>query len=162
MKQIPLTQGKFTIVDDANYEWLNQYKWFAKKKGESFYAVRSIRMPNGKVVTAQIHRMILGLDYGDKGFSDHINHNSLDNRIENLRIATNSQNQHNQLPRKGCSSKYKGVYWDKKCKKWYGRIAFNRKRFSLGCFENEEEAAKAYNKAAIELFGEFALLNDVA
>ena len=93
---------------------------------------------------------------------DHININSLDNRKANLRLATGMQNNWNT--RKGFNkgtSKYKGVGWIKKTKKWRARFRCNHKAVHLGSFDDEKEAARAYNKAISELRGEFAVLNDV-
>ncbi|UIW10530.1 HNH endonuclease [Aeromonas phage BUCT695] len=89
---------------------------------------------------------------------DHINNDRLDNRIENLREATQFQNAHNVIAR-NCTSSYKGVYWDKQCSKWKSScFAFGKKHF-CGTFTSEWEAAEAYNKKALELFGEFAKVN---
>ena len=158
MKQIPLTQGKYAIVDNADYEWLNQWKWCAEKIGNIYYAVRTIKI-NGKNIPQLMHRLILGLIKGDGKLTDHHNHNGLDNRLENLRICNNSQNHHNQLPQKDCISKYKGVGWFKRDKKWCARICMNRKHYHIGYFDTETKAAKAYDKKALELFGEYACIN---
>ena len=90
---------------------------------------------------------------------DHINNNGLDNRRCNLRLATRQQQNMNRKKLKGCSSRYKGVYWAKNRKKWCVRIEFNAKVMFLGYFESEIKAGKAYDEAAIKYFGEFARLN---
>lgn len=160
MKHIPLTQGKVAIVDDADYEWLNQWKWCAvKKKSGIFYASRG----QGKATIA-MHRQILNIPEGAQ--ADHRNHDGLDNRKCNLRLCTPAENQWNQKPRKGIS-KYKGVcllrgktHKGKQYKdKWRAYIKKNQKTRWLGCFQNEIDAAEAYDKAAKELFGEFAYTN---
>ena len=92
---------------------------------------------------------------------DHIDRNKLNNHISNLRWATCSENLGNQLSRKGSTSKYKGVYFHKSRGKWMARIKVNGKRKYLGRFKYEKEAALAYNKAAKEIYGEFALLNNM-
>lgn len=154
---IPLTQGKFAIVDDFNYEWLNQWKWFALKNVNVFYAVRNVgKHPHQELI--RMHREILGLKLNDDKQADHRNGNGLDNRKFNLRLCTNSQNQHNQHSIRGIS-KYKGVSWDKRSKKWKAKIQFERKRIHIDQFDSEIEAAKAYDTKALELFGEFAYLN---
>jgi len=151
-KLIPLTQGKFAIVDAEDYDWLSQYKWCAAKDRYTFYAHRG---SSGTTVT--MHRVIMRAPKGV--MCDHINHNGLDNRKSNLRLCTNAQNQYNKSPKKGCASRYKGVVWRRDCKKWRARIGFKRKRIHLGDFDDQMDAAMAYDDKAVELFGEFAYLN---
>jgi len=90
---------------------------------------------------------------------DHIDGNGLNNRKANLRLCNHSQNAWNRRPNSGCHSKYKGVYWNKDKKKWHATISKSYKRIHLGYFDNEIEAARAYDKKAKEFFGEFAYLN---
>ncbi len=155
MKRIPLTQGKFALVDDEDFGWLNQHKWCVLKCDSGlWYATR------GKGIF--MHRAILGLKVGDGIKTDHRNHNGLDNRQENLRKCTNSENQHNQKPRLAhldCTSKYKGVSWLKNDQKWRVLMKCSGKWHYLGLFTSEINAAKAYDKKAKELFGEFAQTN---
>lgn len=158
MKQIPLTQGKFAIVDDEYYEYLMQWKWYARKDENTYYAVRWI-MQNGKGIIQRMHRLILGLKKGDGKYTDHQNHNGLDNRLRNIRACTCSQNQQNRLPLKNISSRYKGVHLYKRTGKWKARIRLGKQSIHLGCFDKEIEAALAYDMKAKELFGEFAYLN---
>ena len=151
MKQIPLTQGQVALVDDADYDWLNESKWCAvKDRNGNFYATRGY---------IQMHRQILGLGYGDKRQGDHQNHNTVDNRRSNVRICTNQQNAMNRKKRQNTSSKFKGVTWNKYHKKWYAAIRIDGKKKHLGCFVTEELAALAYDKAAIREYGEFSHLN---
>jgi len=158
MRTIPLTQGKVTLVDDADYERLNRWKWCAIKYGNTWAAVRnSPRNKKGKQETIYMHRVIMGLQKGDKRQIDHINHNDLDNRRVNLRICTSQQNQWNYTKAVNKSSKYKGV-----CRQnngWVAYIAKNKQKRHLGYFKTEALAARAYNHAAIKLFGAFAKLN---
>ncbi len=154
MKTIPLTQGKVAIVDDEDYEELSKYNWSALRGGSGVYYAR--RKKDKKMLI--MHRIILNAKYGE--MVDHINHNGLDNRKENLRICTNSQNQMNRKRNIGVS-KYKGVHWSKHSNKWRARITKNGKNAHLGLFGSEKDAARAYNKKATILFGEFALLNDI-
>ena len=104
-----------------------------------------------------MHRLILKAEKGQ--VCDHINHNGLDNRRKNLRLCTNSQNFGNQRKRPNKSSIYKGVCFYKRDSKWQVGIECNYKKYYLGRFDNEIEAAKVYDKKAAELFGEFAYTN---
>ena len=149
---IPLTQGKFAIVDAEDYDRLNRYQWHACKCKSTYYACR---VEGGK--TIRMHREIM---HAPKGvIVDHINHNGLDNRKGNLRLCTHAQNCYNQRASSTGTSKYKGVCWHKCNRKWIARIRCDGKFYNLGDFENEIEAAKAYDDKAVELFGEFACPN---
>lgn len=161
MKIIPLTQGKVAIVDDADYDWLNQWRWYARKNRNTFYAVRVVYLPHGKRTTILMHRQILGLEFGDKRESDHKNHEGLNNRRCNLRVCNCAQNQQNRNARRSHSSAYKGVGWHKPRHNWRARIVNNGHRICLGYFVSEINAAHAYDKASKELFGEFASTNFV-
>ena len=151
-RKIPLTQGKFAIVDPQDYRRLNRYKWCAARDKNTFYAVRSKARKQ-----IRMHRRILNVPA--HLICDHINHNGLDNRISNLRICTRQQNTHNQRPRKTTSSRYKGVDWNKHQKKWRARIYHNNRCHHLGCFCDERDAARAYDRAARKYHGDFASLN---
>ena len=161
MKRIPLTQGKFAIVDDEDFDWLNQWKWSAFKCPHTFYVERSIYSRDTKKArTVRLHREILGLKKDDGKQADHINGSGLDNRRCNLRVCTRSENNRNmQKQFKICSSKYKGVNWRKNRKKWRAEICKDYKHIHIGYFDSEIEAAEAYDKKAKELFGEFARTN---
>ena len=116
-----------------------------------------------KKSTIRAHRVAWFLYHGTwpKDQIDHINNVRNDNRIVNLREATHAQNQANQKIQVGGTSQYKGVCWHKKHKKWQARVMVNYKRIYLGYYDNEKEAALAYNKAALELFGEYAKINEI-
>lgn len=153
VKEIQLTQGKVALVDDADFEWLSQWNWCAlRQRGNNrWYAVR------GRNPLIYMHRLILNPPEGYE--SDHIDGGGLNNRRSNLRICTCSQNHMNRHRAWG-SSIYKGVYYYKRYMKWGARIQINRKQLHLGYFNSEIEAAKAYNKAAIKYYGEFARINE--
>ena len=141
MKRIPLTKGQFAIVDDDMYEYINQFKWHAQwnKNLQGFYAARST-WENGKKGKISMSREILGLNEGDKRQSDHKDHNTLDNRISNLRIVTSQQNTWNR-------KNPKGYCWDKTNQIYDARIGLNGKRIHLGHFHTAKEAHVAYLKA---------------
>ena len=157
-RRIPLTQGKYAIVDPEDYERLNKHKWHAVKSKNTFYATRRIHLGKNKWKHIKMHREIL--DPPDHLYVDHINHKGFDNRKANLRTATHRQNSYNRIHfRKNPSSKYKGVSWKKRAKKWNVRISHNGKSETIGYFDDETEAAKAYDKAAKIYHKEFAVLN---
>ena len=157
MKRIPLTQGKFAIVDDEDYDWLNQWKWCVQKNHRRYYAMRGLYEDGIKIKTLRMHRVILK---PIKGFeTDHINHNGLDNRKSNLRLCSHQQNMQNQRGNQNTSSRFKGVTFEKNISKWRGQLRHNSKTYHLGCFDIEIDAAIAYDKKAQEVFGEYACLN---
>ena len=141
-KRIKLTQNQFAIVDDKNYEWLSQWKWYAwwSKDTQSFYAVRHSKSVNGKRYLIYMHREILGLKRGDKKQADHIDHNTFDNRESNLRIVTRQQNHFNR-------KNSKGYYWNKTARKYMAQICVDGKNIYLGYFLTPKEAHNAYLEA---------------
>lgn len=154
---IELTQGKEAIVDAQWHEMLSATKWHhAKVRGETGYAVTNKPGCSG---VEYMHRVII--DAPSNLQVDHINGDTLDNRKQNLRLCTHRQNQMNRKKsrRKNLTSEYKGVYWCKFSRKWYAQICVHKKSVKLSSHDSEIEAALAYNKAAIEYFGEFARLN---
>ena len=174
MKQIPLSikhgnqrEGKepvFAIVDDEDYDYLIQFNWsVAKSYRTLFYAMRGTwDKITHKKSCIQMHRLIMNCPQGM--VIDHINHDGLDNRKENLRICTHAENSRNRKMGHRTDSKYKGVlrYKDKrrpKINKWKAIISTGGKCLYLGSYNTEKEAAIAYNAKAKELFGEFAYLN---
>ncbi len=151
-KLIPLTKGEFAIVDAEDFEWLNRYKWHTQTGGRTYYA-RSRK--NGKMI--RMHRLITN---APKGLVvDHINHNGTDNRKLNLRLCTYAENSHNRRCGRRGSSKYKGVSRCKKKELFLACIRCDGKYYHLGRFKSEIAAAKAYDKKAVQLYGEFAYLN---
>lgn len=155
LKTIPLSKGMEAIVDDDDFDRLSKWSWFYHKNG---YAMRSYR-EDGKYKKERMHRVVI--DCPVNMDVDHINGNKLDNRKSNLRIATRTQNNANKKMQRNNTSGYRGVNWSKQHNKWVAKIQFKRKCIHLGLFENKEDGALAYNKAALEYFGEFARLNDV-
>ena len=159
MREIKLSQtgkhaGKYVaLVDDEDFEALNEIKWSIMKCPRSLYAVKIIRV-NGRTATIRMHQLVLN----GKGI-DHIDGNGLNNQKYNLRFCTNSENQMNVRKQKNTSSIYKGVCFHKITGKWMAHIRINGKRIHLGLFISEVDAAKAYNAKAIELFCGFAHLN---
>lgn len=156
MKQIPLTRNKFTLVDDEDYSYLSQWKWNCSHYG---YAVRQERLENGKKKNILMHRVIAKTPEGK--LVDHKNMDRLDNRRNNLRNCTKSQNEANATKYKNNKSGYKGVYKHSQTGKWVSTLRLNNKNINLGCFRNIVDAAKAYNEAATKYFGEFASLNNI-
>lgn len=161
MREIPLTQGQVAIVDDADYDWLNQWKWYARKEGLNFYAARNPLKKSGNTAKIYMARQILGLDEGDCREADHQNHNTLDNRRSNIRICTHQQNMRNRKSFPNKTSHFKGVNWCKRLKNWQVAIRANGKTLYLGRFKDEKEAAFVYNEAAKKYFGKFAFLNNI-
>lgn len=153
MKEIILTQNRYAIVDDDDYEILNKYKWYYKTP----YAARRVKGIRNKVI---MHRVIMG-EIPEGLEVDHINGNKLDNRKCNLRVCRSCDNSKNVSKTPGCSSKFKGVSWASARKRWRVEIKSGFNRYRLGSFKSEIEAAIAYNKKAIEVHGEFAKLNEV-
>lgn len=158
MKEIILFKGQIAMVDDEDYEVVSKLKWGLMAGG---YA-RSVFYINGKQKTILMHRLIMNAPPGS--LIDHKDMNPLNNVKSNLRFADRALNSMNRGKQSGVySSKYKGTYkrhgvWKYK-KPWISQISFNNKSICLGIFELEIEAAKAYDRAAIKYFGEFARLN---
>jgi len=158
-RRMPLSQGKYAIVDPEDYEKLKKYKWYARKSVSTFYAVCYISRPKclGRR-NFYMHQLVINVPAGMD--CDHINHKGWDNRKANLRAVTHCQNLWNRRKSEKASlSKYIGVDWSRSAKRWRSRISVNGKRINLGYFNSEIEAAKAYDKAAKKYHKEFAVLN---
>ena len=166
MKTVPLhgakAAGRVALVDDDDYELVSGYRWrvWERRRGPNGaiwgpYAVASVSSRRGGCI--QMHQLITGWP-----MTDHRNGNGLDNQRSNLRPATVAQNTQNARPQAGSSSRYKGVTWHKKLSKWQAEIKVGGKHRYLGVFVSEEDAALAYNVAALEAYGEYAYLNEVA
>ncbi|QDV72476.1 HNH endonuclease [Botrimarina mediterranea] len=155
MREIPLTQGKFALVDDEDYDRLvSRGSWFFQAEG---YAVRNERRPGGGQQMVKMHRLIMN---APDGFDvDHINNDKLDNRRVNLRLCSRAQNCRNRGPQANNPSGLKGVFFDRQHRRWTAQIRFDQRRYFLGRFTNPFDAAAAYDRAAKQHFGEFAWLN---
>ncbi len=151
LRQIPLTRGKFATVTAADYEWLSKYRWSCRGGGNPYAA----RFENGKVVW--MHREIMKTPPGK--VCDHIDGNGLNNVPWNLRNCDHKDNVHNLSKAAHGTSIYKGVFRDKKTGKYCAKICHGDRRYWLGTFTEETDAARAYDYRAVELFGEFARLN---
>ena len=153
-------QGKITLIDFEDYEKTKHLVWYTHKNNP--YFVTFYKSENNKLRTISLHRFIFNLKRGDGIVIDHINRNIYDNRKCNLRKCTNSENAQNSckpnLKRK-LTSQYKGVSWQKAINKFIAHICFQGKITHIGCYVNEIDAAKAYNKKALELHGDFAYIN---
>jgi len=152
-KQIQLTQGQVALVDDADYEWLNQWKWCASRAGNKFYATRNDY--NGQNNIVRMHNVIMGSSDGMD--VDHKNGNGLDNRRKNLRICTRGDNVRNRKKPRVNDYPYIGI--QPSGKKWRSYIGHAGQVIYLGTYLTPEEAARAYDEAAKSYFGEYANLN---
>jgi len=153
--EILLTRGKMALVDDDDFEWLSEWKWQAIQPNPQapwlWYARNS---------AGYMHRLILGLT--DRHIqTDHRDNNGLNNQRSNLRPATSSQNGRNRRLRKGISSQYRGVRYHSNTtnRVWEAQIKVRGANISLGYFEDEIEAAKAYDEAARAMLDDFARTN---
>ena len=159
MREVPLTRGYVALVDDEDYERVVAAgPWCAEQHPHTLYASRPKGTPR------RMHGLILNASAGLQ--IDHINGDGLDNRRDNLRICNKAQNQLN-VPKETrttyggqqTSSRFKGVCWDKTRRLWQAGIGFGNRRRALGRFGSEEEAARAYDAAAVHLFGPYARTN---
>ncbi len=155
-REIPLTQGQVAIVDAADYEALAQYKWCAQwSEGTgTFYASRNAKNPAGGKTTVSMHRQIMGFPGGF--LVDHRDGNGVNNRRDNLRLATTAQNIHNRRTSGRSASGYKGVHFFKRTKQWGAYIKTDGRQRWLGIFDTVEAAHAVYVEAAKAVHGEFA------
>jgi len=159
VREIQLTQGKVALVDDEDFEEISKHKWYAKKIGNTFYAMRwstKFERENGYSTHVLMHRQILGIT-GKPGDTDHISGDGLDNQKKNLRIVTirqNGQNRHEKT-----SSIFPGVCWNKSSSKWQANINIDGRKKHLGLFINEYDAFLSYKKA-VNTLGEI-MVNEI-
>jgi hypothetical protein len=157
--KIPLTRAQFSVVDASDFEWLSQWKWHAKrsKKDNTYYAARKGPTVDGKQSQILMHRQIKGAEAGSR--VDHKDGDGLNNSRANLRFTTSAQNQMNHRLRSDSSTGFMGVSFFPKTRRWRAYIQSRSKWKHLGYFSSPENAAIAFNVAALELHGEFARLN---
>lgn len=158
---LPLSKGQSAILDEDDFDRFSVFKWSAQwcPCTRSHYVVR---YSDGGVKGRHrifLHRLVMDLSDDDPRQVDHRNHDTLDCRKENLRIATRSQNQMNRYKNLNNTSGFKGVSWHKRDSEWRSQVVFEGRRIWLGRYRTKEEAAHAYDVKARELFGEFAVLN---
>lgn len=158
MKEIILTKGYVALVDDEDYEWLNQWKWHASINKSGIIYARRTEYPSKKCIL--MHRFIMKINERNI-FVDHHNRDGLNNQKSNLRIATPGQNNRNSKKQSNNNCYYKGVSQDKRNgnKIWIANATYNGKHLYLGAYSTPEQAARVHDKEAKELFGEFAYLN---
>ena len=157
MKTIELTQGQTAIIDDGEFAKISKHRWFAFYNGRTFYAMRNRSKKSIKSGRMPMANQIMDCPSGFE--VDHKNHNTLDNQRCNLRICTHQQNMQSNPPIGG-TSKYKGVSWNKCHKKWRARVKMNGKEYFLGYFDNEIDAARAYDNRVRILQKDFAWTNN--
>jgi hypothetical protein len=157
MIRIPLSQGKYALIDDEDAHLASESRWFATRRATATYAFRNVRRPGQKPTIELLHRAIMRAAPGTQ--VDHINRDGLDNRRENLRLTTPSLNQANSRKRASSASPWKGARYRGPSRGWQARIRVHGKDIHLGRFASGVEAAVAYDAAALRYFGEHARLN---
>lgn len=147
--------GHVALVDDADYELVSQYAWHVfKSRTGNVYAWHAWKDADGEHRRLRMHHLVVGT-----AGIDHVDGNGLNNQRANLRPADHVQNTRNARKRPGPSSPYKGVTWSRRRSKWYAQIQASGRKRALGFFTDEQDAARAYDAAARELFGAFARVN---
>jgi len=156
-RRIYLGEGKWVILDQQDYYRLRIFKWIVYGNGTNLYAIRHQLIEPNKTKTVYMHREIMNPP--PDLVVDHRNCDGLDNRKQNLRFATHAQNTRNRRKKKNGSSQFLGVYFNKEKSTWDSQLMHNGKKIWVGRFDNEIDAAKAYDETARKYHGEFARLN---
>lgn len=159
---IPLSGGKTSICDKSDFKIISKHIWYAAKSANSddlFYAYSNVKLKSGEKRTIKMHRIIL--DLKESEIADHKNHDGLDNRRENLRMCSLSQNAYNKRIQRNNSSGYVGVHWMEKIKKYEAYFWINKKKHKVGYFKDLEEAVFERNKAVKTHHGEFANIQEI-
>lgn len=151
-------QSTTAVIDTADYPLVANFRWHAHKsnRGSGTFYARAWKKVDGKRSDTTIHQILMGANG-----TDHKDLDGLNNCRSNLRPATHSQNHQNEPKRRGTSSRFKGVYWHTKRARWIATVKLNGKKQHLGSYTSEADAARAYNVAAKNAFGEFARLNAI-
>lgn len=158
MKLIRINGGHFVKVDDADYDRVADRNWYVCSAGYARHTIYP--RVKGSPTSLLMHRVIMNTPEGM--LTDHINHDTLDNRRSNLRVCDQSQNNANsRMLRSNTKGQFKGVSKHPASERWYAQISVNKNHIYLGCFKSEIDAARVYNEAAKKHFGEFAYLNPV-
>jgi len=156
---IELSKGKIALIDAADLPLVSGMAWHAVESNGEFYAAHTQRITPKRCKRIYMHRLLMGNPEG--ALVDHRDRNTLNNTRENLRVTDKSGNAANSKNRKRMYSQFRGVTFSKRDKKWIAMVTIDNKLRSLGSYRTEEEAARAYNAAALEAFGEFATLNEI-
>ncbi len=157
-RRIDIGEGQYTIVEPRDYYWIGKYKWILMGTKYNLYAVREAKIGPKETKRVYLHREIM--KFPKRKFVDHRNGDGLDNRRENLRLATQAQNNYNRRKTsKKTLSQFRGISFDKNSPAWVGCIHYKGKRINLGRFKNEIDAAHAYDRAAKKYHKDFAKLN---
>lgn len=169
MRTIALTRGYVTVVDDTDYAFLSQWRWRALVQGQApnlrVYAVSAVVRDDGTRNEIRLHRVLWQHANGAIPRGAEIDHREpgqfggLDNRRSNLRLTTKALNQANSRKGRNNTSGFKGVWWQKQARLWRADLIVNGRKRHLGYFQNKEDAARAYDRAAVEAFGEHARVN---
>jgi hypothetical protein len=161
MREIPLTRGMVALVDDEDFEAVSRHRWHAvlKRGGRTWYAMTNVRKEDGRRTTIEMQAVVLGKDPGGRQI-DHKNGNGLDNQRGNLRYATMSEQRRNSAARMNNKTGFKGVTLSYRPTGLYAaQLSTKEQRFTIGYFKTPEEAARAYDRKAREVYGEFARTN---
>jgi hypothetical protein len=151
---VPLTQGYEAVIDAVDVDLVADRNWCAYKNRNLVYAATNIRLDDGRKVLLKMHRLISCTP--DGMHTDHADGNGLNNRRDNLRHATRSENLRNRGAQSNNTTGFKGVHRRKDCQRWQATIQINGKQKNIGLFATPEQAFAAYSEAAVCLHGEFA------